>query len=500
MLISNHHTKHNEMKRLRIILPSLLLLTAVSCKKVIDIQETDLIAGPVSLKTVQNNESALMSAYAGLAPEMGFLLNAVLSDEVKNAEFYNSATVHEWQYSPSDVPIRDNYTAVVYYYRMIDRVNRVLAALPSAQATAAGDEALRSKVKGEALFVRAFSHFDLFRYYAGNYSPDALALPYMMTSTLEGQPRIKMSEYFQQLNADLVEAKALVPNNLSDKARANRVTVSGLQARVALYTKNWTDAITYSTEYINALPLATAAAFPGIWTDANTDEVSWTLKRSSSNNPYLQGNAYSNAGVQTRIGTMFRNASASATNIGTVVWMPSDKLFNSYDAVNDVRFSTYFKVEPLLTAAGRPSRLVNKYAGTGYGTAGENVADAKVFRTGEMYLIRAEAKAESGDLVGAAADVNALRAARIAGYVPIAFASKADAIDAILLERYKELAFEGHRFWDLKRRELPVQRLASDAPTAASTTLPANHFRFVMPIPEQEILANPILTQNPGYN
>lgn len=81
------------MKPYKILIAAAFVLTTAGCKKVIDIQETDLIAGQVSLKTVANNESALMSAYAGLAPEMSYLLNSVLSDEVKNAEFYNSAKI-----------------------------------------------------------------------------------------------------------------------------------------------------------------------------------------------------------------------------------------------------------------------------------------------------------------------------------------------------------------------------------------------------------------------
>jgi hypothetical protein len=48
---------------------------------------------------------------------------------------------------------------------------------------------------------------------------------------------------------------------------------------VALYESNWADAITYSTEVINAAPLATRAQFPGIWTDANDNEVIWKAKR-----------------------------------------------------------------------------------------------------------------------------------------------------------------------------------------------------------------------------
>ena len=72
-------------------------------------------------------------------------------------------------------------------------------------------------------------------------------------------------------------------------------------------------------------------------------------------------------------------------------------------------------------------------------------------------------------------------------------------IDAIMNERFKELPFEGHRFWDAKRRNLPINRLAADARTAASTTLPAGNFRFILPIPNSEILANPKIQQNPGY-
>ena len=90
-----------------------------------------------------------------------------------------------------------------------------------------------------------------------------------------------------------------------------------------------------------------------------------------------------------------------------------------------------------------------------------------------------------------------MRAARITGYVAVTFGSKQAAIDAILLERFKELPFEGHRFFDLKRRSLPVSRTPADAPSTAGTTLAADNFRFVMPIPLPEMLTNPAMEQNP---
>ena len=481
----------------KLFLSAFLLVTMFSCKKLTEIEETDFIDASKALKTVENNESAVIGAYAGLQIEMGILMNGELSDELKTSgEFYNSITTHEWQYGANDIVIRDNYTAIGSYYPIIDRVNRVLAALPAADSTRPGDNALRLRLKAEALYIRAFCHFELFRYYAGNYEPDGLAMPYVVTPSLDPIAREKMSVYFQKMNADIAEAKPLLPNNLTDINRATRLAVSGLQARMALYQKDWANAVTYSTEYINAIALSPRASFNGIWTDANNNELAFKLKRSPTNNPYLQ------QAVQTKAGSIYRNTSANATSIGTVFWIPSSKLWDSYDQVNDIRFTSYMKTEPILTAANRQPRLITKYAGTAYGTAGENVADAKVFRTGEMYLIRAEARAELGNFTGAnsaESDINDLRAARITGYVPVTFASKTEAIDAIILERFKELAFEGHRFWDLKRRGLPVQRIGTDAPTSTGATLAGGNFRFVIPIPEIEMQANNLMIQNPGY-
>ena len=477
------------MKYYKILISSLFIFMMLSCKKIINTEETDLIAGETALKTVGYCEQAIIGAYAATGVEMDYLLNATFADEVKVAEFYNAGTTHEWQYGSTDVGLRDNYTATTPNYRVVDRVNRVLAALPAADSTKTGDESLRSRLKGEALYLRAFAHFELYRFYCANYDPDGLAMPYMETVSNDPQARIKMGPYFAKINSDIAQAKALLPNNLTDINRATKLAASALQARVALYMRDWTNAETYATEYINGVPLATMANFPGIWTDANTAEQAFRLVRTSS--------------FGGRIGSLWRGTSANASNIGVVTWRPSDKIWTAYDQVNDIRFASYFKDEPILTAAGRGSRLIQKYAGTGYGTPNENVANAKVFRTGEMYLIRAEARAELNKYTGAnsaESDINTLRTARITGYVDVTFASKQEAIDAVLSERFKELAYEGHRFWDLRRRSLPVSRLASDAPTTNAQTLPAGNFRFLLPIPQPEILANNLMVQNPGYN
>ena len=478
---------------LKIFILTSLIYSTSSCSNLLDVRETDFLGGDVALRTVANNESLLLGAYSGFGIEMGIQANGVFSDELKAGDFYNAQTTHEWQFSADDVGIRDNYTAMDPLYRMVDRVNRIFIALPNAVAANPAEEEKKKIIRGEALFLRAFAHFELFRYYCKNYDPASLGMVYMTEPSLEPKPRELMGPYFEKLIADIVEAKSLLSNTTTDIYRANRLAVVALHARVALYMRNWKDAITYSTEYITAKPLATRTEFANIWKDQSNIELAFKLARTTAT---------------TRIGGIYRgvftkNSAGAFVAPASILWVPSTKLWNSYDPVNDVRFSTYLIDEPILQAVtGKPSKIVHKYAGGGYAAVNENVNDLKIFRTGEMYLIRAEARAEDNIISGAnsaESDLNELRAARIQSYTNVSFTSKDVVIQAIMDERFKELAFEGHRFWDLKRRGLPVQRGAGDAPTTASSTLPANDFRFLLPIPNEERAANPLMEQNPGY-
>ncbi|MCX8492144.1 MAG: RagB/SusD family nutrient uptake outer membrane protein [Cyclobacteriaceae bacterium] len=465
------------------------LMISASCEDLLSIKETDLIAGDIALKTVENNESAIIGAYASVNNLMGVLLNSVFSDEVKTAgEFYNSATVHEWQYGSQDITIRDNYTAINPQYQVIDRANRVLSLVGKADSTRVGDNKLRSRLRGEALFLRAYAHFELFRFYCAKYTPKGLAMPYLESPSLSPLARIDMQTYFLKLNRDIKDAKQLLPASTADINRANIVAANGLHARIALYSDQWEDAEKFATNYIDApgMALATIVSFPTIWNDASIAEQAFRTVRGSA---------------AARAGSLYRNTSANTTNIGTVVWTVSSKLYALY-STSDVRRSAYFLNEPLLANASRPSLIIKKYAGGNYGSATENIANSKLMRTSEMLLIRAEARAELNKFTGAnsaESDLNLLRANRITGYINVTLTSKSMAIDEVILERFKELAFEGHRFWDLKRRGLPVSRVLSDLPTPTAVTLPADDYRFALPIPLTEMNANRLMVQNSGY-
>jgi len=146
--------------------------------------------------------------------------------------------------------------------------------------------------------------------------------------------------------------------------------------------------------------------------------------------------------TSTGIGGMF------TTTGGNVYIAPSDKLTGSYSS-SDIRATAFIGINP----AGNP--YVNKFFSS---LRGGRVVDLKACRTAEMYLIRAEANARkaSPNVVAGTTDLNTLRSNRISGYTDQTFSSAAALIDAVMGERYKELAFEGFRFFDLKRNNMPV--------------------------------------------
>ncbi len=122
-----------------------------------------------------------------------------------------------------------------------------------------------------------------------------------------------------------------------------------------------------------------------------------------------------------------------------------------------------------------------------------------ISRLAEMYLNRAEARAKSGDAAGALADVNVIRErANIPTYSSVP--EDRTILDVVLEERRVELAFEAHRRYDIFRNGLTLDRRypgTHDKGTNPLMTVPANHPRVVDYIPQEQLLAQPNLEQNP---
>lgn len=456
----------------------LLIVFVQSCKKTVDLLPTDDINEAVVFQKVADLEQGLYGAYASWNGENTMYIGAIAADEAKisNENRGQGQFEFKWQYVPSQ---GGSATAGWNsFYLMIGRINKVLNAALNVVPKDATETTQKQIIEGELKALRAISHFELLQRFGAAYDPSKMGIPYTTGSDLTAKPsRQTISEVITGIENDLSSAKSspisAAPQAIgtSGVIRLSKAAIAGYQARVALFKKDWGNAVTFATEAItlSGKGLATQAQFPGIWSDLNETELLLKLRRTG-----------------TGVGTLWQD------NNGDVFFEPSDKLKAMFNRTTDIRFPTYFAINP----TAQDTALVNKFAGS---SRGPKIVDVKLMRIAEMYLIRAEAKAENNDLPGAAVEYNALRAARITGYTNETFTSKDAAITAILNERFRELCYEGFRFFDLKRRGLPVDRLASDVQSTTWQNLAASDFRIVFPLPESAMLANPNLIQNNGY-
>lgn len=447
------------------------LLLVVSCNKQLDLKPTDSIDVSKAFTSVSDLEKGLLGVYSANDNNNRIYIGSLLADEVKlsNENRGQGQFEYKWQYSAS---LNNTNAAYPQYYTMIDRLHRVLEAMDAVPAANATEEATKKRVAAELIALRGIAHFELLiRFMPPGYDAGALGVPIMLKSDLGAAPaRNTVGEVISQIEQDLSagRAEAAIPSAPTDPLRLSQAAIAAYQARVALLKRDWASAIVFANDAItlSGKSLAGGATFTDFWKDANQSETIFNFRNRAT--PQL----------------FWRD-----TN-GDVFFEPSDEVKSLFDKVNDIRFSTYF------TSDGADTSLVNKYPGS---TTGPQINDLKLVRLAEMYLIRAEAQAENNQLGAAANDINALRATRITGYSDVTFSSKDQAISEIMNERFKELCYEGFRFFDLKRRGLDVSRLSSDVQSSTWQNLPANDFHFALPIPQEEIFANPQMTQNTGY-
>jgi hypothetical protein len=119
-----------------------------------------------------------------------------------------------------------------------------------------------------------------------------------------------------------------------------------------------------------------------------------------------------------------------------------------------------------------------------------------LMRFAEQYLIRAEARAQQNNLSGAATDLNTIRSR--AGLTATTATTQTDMLNAVYHERQVELFTEwGHRWFDLKRTGNIDAVMTTVAPAKGTTW---SSYKQLMPIPPSDILADPNIKQNQGYN
>ncbi len=446
---------------IKVLLFGLLAVSFSSCNHMLDIDSKDAVDTSYIYKSIKNFEYGVNGAYNDLLLEHNALIGSILADECSLApdnfgvDGY-AVNLFRWEYSSDDDIILEAWRN---YYRGIYRVNLLLENSSKVPLHNQEEKDRMVELMAELKGLRALVHFELHRLFGqGDYSNTNLkTIPYITDIDINKKPSgLKTNEFYSKLWKDIDDAILDLDDDVTYVTNISKDAMHALGARVALYQRDYDKAINFSTELIGKYPLATQLQFVAMLEDHSNTEVIFKLKRNNEN--------------EVRPNTLWYNFHAGKAN-----FLAATKVMDLYED-QDVRLKIYF---------GEDNQIA-KYSGED----NENkISDYKVFRVSEMYLIRAEAYLKKGQNSLAIQDVNNLISKRIHDSAPI----EKITLDVVLTERYKELTFEGHRYFDLKRLSQEIERDKLDAINLSTTTLSPLDEAYQLPIPQQEVLANPNL-------
>lgn len=456
------------IKNIKLLLIIALVLSATGCKKYLETKPVNAVSDLDPITDKISAETALRGVYRQLASanyygETFVTLGYFPSGDIKNLTTGGAANLVNINFRSDEVLFNSAWNAI---YNTINRANHVISKIGNV-ADPLLTQALKDKYTGEAKFIRALAYFDLARAWGG------VQLILEPTTNLVNRPQIERStlnQTYDQVLKDLQDAEQVLPDGLN-RIRATKRTVWALRARLHLYRKEWQLAEDYASKLIANTTDYTLVKPFSAWFKNNaiaTPESILELEYSASNPSAI------------------RAQMQHPTNGGTYRYAPNDKFVQ---LLNDAAKS------------GGRSALINKV------TQGSTTIwfgdlyyrlpatdPAYILRIAEMYLIRAEARAQLTKLTPALDDLNKVRDR--AGVANSTATTQDDILLAIENERRVEFAFEAHRWFDLARTKRAKAVLeALDANTKVED------YELVFPIPVTQIqLDKENLKQNDGYN
>ncbi len=397
-------------------------------------------------------------------------------------------------------------------YKVIAAANKIIEFVP--------DDASAGllQLKGENLFLRAMMHFNLVRIFGRPYpqkNGDNPGIPILREGLTDEEAtslsRNTVKEVYDFVIADLLKAAEMMTVAKSN-AFASKEVAYALLARVYLYKEDNTNAVKYADLVINAnrYTLLQGSEYSGYFR---------TLPESNRETIFCIRHTKVEDRSMSSIGSMYFSGDVSGNPLGQGVsgWAEIYASKKYYDFLTkypeDLRntFVTPYIADGKLQYNQKltpvtPMYYVNKYS---LQEGQINLSSPVYLRLGEVYLIRAEAEAKRGNVDAALTDVNKLRERAGLSGAALYTESKIQelgksALDVVLEERYLELAFEGHRAYDLYRnnrsmeRNYPGTHSLSNTPTTDlyQKILPTDN-RVVFYIPQAEINRNSKLIQNP---
>jgi len=432
-----------------------VILLSASCKKYLEETPNNALPTEASITDASTARAAIIGTYdrlQGYYASSYPTLGTITTDNV----IFNGTLSEYLQLDQNAIPTDNVITVSAYQgiYRTINSANSVIAYVPAVNDPLLS-AAEKNKIVGEAYFIRALAYFDLARGWGG---VQLQLKPTADLTVLKGIKRSTLDQTYDQVLADLIQAEQLLPEDASTRNRAQKSAARALRARLHLYRKQWAEAENYATQVISNTKYTLVKPFKSFFT-APFQTAESVLELAYSVN---DRNTYWNLWYPSSAGGQF-------------TLKPSDAL-----------------VAKLNNAAigGTRNTLI---AGTGatvygvlYNTTATGTDPSYLIRIAELYLIRAEARAQQSKLTDAAADLNAVRSrAEVAATTA---ATQTAILEAIEDENGIEFAFEAHRWFDLVRTE-----------RAGAVLGITNRNFWLFPIPYSDIQSDPDVTQNPGY-
>lgn len=464
---------------IRFIRYSLLfvLLGISACQEVLKPKPVDLLVDALVLNEVADVQPVRIGMYSALR---GMAAPVIIAGDFTADYIQFNGTFNDYSELANKRITAANAAVELLWqsmYRTIYVANFMLENLPKVTGV---PEATRKQVTAEARFLRGWANF------IGTYTYGDIP---QVTSTDQAANRIigrtaratiltsVLADYEAALT-DLPDVSSGSTNITTNATYLNKTSCRAAMARYYLYQKNWAKAEELASNVINAGVYKLETNYIDIVTRDFTAESILEVGYNLSDDP----------GTST---LLFPNGlSLNNLLVGRREVIPSNQLIVSLVSTEaGTRQQTIgFDVKNLRGSD-------NGWTVRKYGTASEDNNNIVLIRLAEMYLIRAEARAQLGRQTGATGAVADLNVLRTRAKAPaIAVTVQADVLLAVERERVYELAFEGHRWYDLVR--------TGRAQAVMSAFSPNWNSRYELwPIPQSEIQQNPTLKgqQNPGY-
>ena len=454
------------------ILSIAMLTVSQSCEDNLDIEPNSSLIAATAFRGVDDLQNALNSAYLDYN-NTTILFNSIFTDNTKVGidNGGQQLTLHRLVLDPTTGVVEDLW---VSRYSLINKVTRIIEAADLIEIEEGREDDV-DHILGQAYALRAFAHFELFQYFTPDYlDANGLSVPAVdIVVTVENLPRNTVAEVYALMNSDLEKASPLLDSSLNDVKYITRDFITALRARMALFSGDYPGALGFANQLIAKYPLANQEQYVNMFLDSDNTEVIFKAARTLAD---------------ARPGFIWHFSGG-----GPFIEM-SNSLFDILD-MEDVRYGVLLNVDE--SDPDNNLHLINKYPGT----AVEFLADVKVFRVSEMYLIKAEAQMRTGQLAESKITLKQFRDARFGIDTPLPGYASADAgLNLILQERRIELAYEGHRYLDLKRFGRSLNRSLADCGNLDNACqIASSDRRFTLPIPLVELNANDLIVQNPGY-